>query len=346
VSLADTITELVEGRSLGADGAAEALSVLLSGTCPPEQIAGFLVAMAAKGPTIEELVGLLGAMTERAVHLELDQDLLVRAVDVVGTGGDRLGTVNVSTTAALVVAGAGVPVVKHGSRRATSAAGAADVLEALGVTIAPGPEVVARCVADAGFGFCFAPAFHPALAAVAPVRSALGIRTVFNYLGPMANPAGVRHLLLGVSDPVLHDLMAVVVAERGARHALVVRGDDGLDEVSIAGPTRVLEVTADAAGTVEVREQLLDATSHGIAHAPVTAIAGGDAAHNARAAREVLGGATGPLRDVTVLNAAAALVAADRCGSIDEGLAVADASLASGAAAAVLDRVVELSAAG
>jgi len=345
-SFADTISELVEGRSLGGEGAADALAVLLSGTCPPEQIAGFLVAMAAKSPTIEELVGLLGAMMRLSVRLELPAELLDRAVDVVGTGGDRLGTFNVSTTAAFVVAAAGVPVVKHGSRRATSAAGSADVLEALGVTIAPGPDVVARCVAEAGFGFCFAPAFHPALAAVAPVRSALGIRTVFNYLGPMANPAGVRHLLLGVSDPVLQDLMAVVVGERGVRHAMVVRGEDGLDEVSPAAPTRSLDVRTDDEGTVTVREARLDPVSHGLARVPIASILGGDALHNARATREILEGGAGPLRDVTVLNAAAALVAADRCGSLDEGLAVAGDALASGRAVRVLNDVIALTAPG
>jgi len=344
-SLADAIGELVEGRSIGADGAAAALAEVLAGKSAPEQVAGFLVALAAKGPTTAELVGLLDAMTALGVAIELPSELHRRAVDVVGTGGDGLGSVNVSTMAALVVAGAGVPVVKHGSRKASSDVGSADLLEALGVTIAPGPAVVLRCVAEAGFGFCFAPAFHPALAAVAPIRRALGIRTVFNFLGPMANPAQVRYLLLGVSDPVLHDVLAVVVGERGARHSLVVRGDDGLDEVSVSGPTRVLEVTSDAAGDVLVREQWLDPTSHGISLAPLDAIRGGDAARNAAVVHEVLGGAPGAVRDVVVLNAAAALVAAEHVGTIDEGLVLAAESLASGAAARVLERVVQLSAA-
>ncbi|HEY8081658.1 MAG TPA: anthranilate phosphoribosyltransferase [Acidimicrobiales bacterium] len=343
-SLAPTISELIEGRSLGADGAAAALSEILSGSCAPEQIAGFLVAMAAKGPTIEELVGLLDAMTVLGVRLELSEELLDRAVDVVGTGGDGSGSVNVSTMAALAVAGAGVPVVKHGSRKASSMVGSADLLEALGVTIAPGPPVVARCVEEAGFGFCFAPAFHPALAAVAPVRVALGIRTIFNYLGPMANPAQVRHALLGVSDPVMVDAMAAVIGERGARHALVVRGEDGLDEITVAGRTRVVEVTTSASGDLDLREQWIDPTSHGIERSTPDAIRGGDAAGNAAATRAVLGGAVGPIRDVVVLNAAGALVAAGRCSSIDEGLAAARESLDSGAAERVLGQVVELSA--
>ncbi len=342
-SLADTITTLVEGRSIGSDGAAAALSGILEGGCPPEQVAGFLVAMAAKGPTAEELVGLLDTMTALAVRLELPADVHLRAVDVVGTGGDRSGSVNVSTMAALVVAGAGVPVVKHGSRKASSEVGSADLLEALGVTIAPGPDVVGRCVEEAGFGFCFAPAFHPALAAVAPVRVALGIRTVFNFLGPMANPAQVRYLLLGVSDPVLHDVLAAVVQRRGVHHALVVRGEDGLDEVSLSGRTRVLDVAVEASGAGRAVERWLDPATHGLATAPVDAIRGGDAARNAVICREVLGGATGAVRDVVVLNAAAALVAADRCDSIDEGLVVATESLESGAAASVLDRLVALS---
>jgi anthranilate phosphoribosyltransferase len=343
VSLTEAVMTLVEGRSIGADGAAAVLAEILGGRCAPEQVAGFLVAMAAKGPSAEELVGLLDTMTALAVRLELPAEVHRRAVDVVGTGGDRSGSVNVSTMSALVVAGAGVPVVKHGSRKASSEVGSADLLEALGVTIAPGPAVVGRCVEEAGFGFCFAPAFHPALAAVAPVRVALGIRTVFNFLGPMANPAEVRYLLLGVSDPVLHDVLAGVAMRRGVHHALVVRGEDGLDEVSVAGRTRVLDVHLDPTGRAEVAEQWLDPTSHGIAIAPVTAIRGGDATRNAALTREVLGGATGPIRDVVVLNAAAALVAADRCGTLDEGVTIAAESLGSGAAARVLDQVAVLS---
>jgi anthranilate phosphoribosyltransferase len=342
--LADTITDLVAGRSLGAEGAGDALRTLVAGTCPPEQVAGFLVALAAKGPTTEELVGFLEAMTAIGVPLELPDGLHERCVDVVGTGGDRAGSVNVSTMAGLVVAACGVPVVKHGSRRSSSLVGAADLLEGLGVTLAPGPEVVARCVEEAGFGFCFAPAFHPALAVVAPVRAALGVRTVFNYLGPMANPAGVRHLLLGVSDPVLHDVMAVVVGERGVRRALVVRGEDGLDEVSVAGPTRVLVVTGDGRGGVTIAEERLDPTSHGLSTAPLDAIRGGELAHNVAVSRDVLGGADGPVRDVVALNAAAALVAAGRVDGVDEGLVLATEALASGDAAAVLARVVALSA--
>ena len=187
-SLAGPISTLLEGRSLGADGAAAVLAQILEGQCAPEQVAGFLVALAAKGPTADELVGLLDTMGALGVPLVLPAEVHRRAVDVVGTGGDRSGSVNVSTMAALVVAGAGVPVVKHGSRKASSDVGSADLLESLGVTIAPGPAVVARCVEEAGFGFCFAPAFHPALAAVAPVRVALGIRTVFNFLGPAGEP--------------------------------------------------------------------------------------------------------------------------------------------------------------
>ncbi len=343
-SLASTVTELIEGRSLGAEGAAEVLARILAGGIPPEQVAGFLVAFAAKGPTADELVGLLDTMTALGVRLELPDEVLARAVDVVGTGGDRSGSVNVSTMAGFVVAGAGVPVVKHGSRKASSTVGSADLLEALGVTIAPGPQVVERCVADAGFGFCFAPAFHPALAAVAPVRAALGVRTVFNFLGPMANPAGVPHLLLGVSDPVLHAEMAVVVARRGARHALVVRGEDGLDEVTVSGRTRVLEVRTDADGDFSMTEQLIDPSTHGLGPHDLSTILGGDATRNAAVTAQVLAGERGPVRDVVVLNAAAALVAADHVATLDEGVALATESLDAGAAARVLERVVSLSA--
>jgi anthranilate phosphoribosyltransferase len=343
-TLADALAELIDGHSLGAHGAATALEAILDGGCAPEQVAGFLVALAAKGPTPEELVGFLDTMASRCVPLELPAELHDRAVDVVGTGGDLSGSVNVSTIAALVVAGAGVPVVKHGSRRATSNVGAGDVLEGLGVTIAPGPAVVARCVEEAGFGFCFAPAFHPALAVVAPVRLALGVRTVFNYLGPMANPARVPHTLLGVADPLLHDVMGVVMGERGARHVLVVRGEDGLDEVTVAGRTRVVEVTTSRGGDLAVRNYWLDPTSHGIARSGRDAIRGGDVTRNVEAVRDVVGGAAGALRDVVVVNAAAALVAADRFATIDEGIEAAQESISSGATARVLERVIELSA--
>lgn len=343
-SLTDAISELIDGKSLGAHGAAMTLEAILAGGCAPEQIAGFLVALAAKGPTPEELVGFLDTMSSRCVPLELAPELHDRAVDVVGTGGDHSGSVNVSTIAALVVAGTGVPVVKHGSRRATSSVGSGDVLEALGVTIAPGPAIVARCVQEAGFGFCFAPAFHPALAVVAPVRVALGVRTVFNYLGPMANPARVPHTLLGVSDPLLHDVMGVVMGQRGARHVLVVRGEDGLDEVSVAGRTRVVEVTTSRAGDLAVRDYWLDPTSHGIARSGQDAIRGGDLTRNVEAVREVLGGAHGPLHDVIIVNAGAALVAADTFATIDEGIMAANESISSGAAARVLERVIALSA--
>jgi anthranilate phosphoribosyltransferase len=341
-SIAPQISELVEGRSLGATGAADVLEKILSGTCPPEQVAAFLVALAAKGPTTDELVGMLDTLDAHRVPLELADDLARRAVDVVGTGGDGLDTVNVSTMAALVVAGVGVPVVKHGNRKASSQVGAADVLEALGVAVAPGPAVVARCVEEAGFGFCFAPAFHPALAVVAPVRAALGVRTVFNFLGPLANPARVPRLLLGVSDPLLVDLIAAVMADRGIRHGLVVRGDDGVDEVSISTRSRIVEVTTDAAGDVSLSESFLEPTSHGIDRAPIDAIRGGDAHANASVARDVLRGVHGPARDVVVLNAAAALVAAEHCDGIDAGLASARESVDSGAAARVLDGVVAI----
>jgi anthranilate phosphoribosyltransferase len=345
-SLRHSIDLLIQGRSLGADGAAAALNTILAGTCAPEQVAGFLVALAAKGPTAEELVGLLDTMTALGVHLDLPVDVLDRAVDVVGTGGDGSGSINVSTMAAFVVAGAGVPVVKHGSRKASSAVGSSDLLEALGVSIAPGPDVVARCVEEAGFGFCFAPAFHPALAAVGPIRSALGVRTVFNYLGPMANPAGVRRLLLGVSDPLLLDVMAHVTAERGARRVLVVRGADGLDEVSVSGRTQIVEASVDAAGDQHVHEWWFDPGTHGFATWPVDAVRGGEAPHNASVARSVLAGDPGPGRDIVVLNAGFALVAADQVSSIDDGVAAARESIDAGRASRVLDRVIELSATG
>jgi anthranilate phosphoribosyltransferase len=289
-----------------------------------------------KGETVEELAGLLAAMDGAANRVVLDD--VEGVVDVVGTGGDRSHSINVSTMAALVVAGAGVRVCKHGNRAASSSCGSADLLEALGVSIELPPEAVARCVAEAGIGFCFAPRYHPAMRHSIPTRRELGVPTVFNFLGPLANPAGVRRQLVGVSDHRMAEKMAGVLRARGSERALVVWGHDGLDELTTTTTSTVVELQGDS-----IHSYTLDPAAHGLAIVAAGALRGGDAETNAGVARAVLAGETGPHRDIVVLNAAAALVAGAAAGDLAEGLMVAAAAIDDGRAAAALDRLVQVS---
>jgi anthranilate phosphoribosyltransferase len=277
---------------------------------------------------------MVSSMRAHATRVHLDVD----AVDTCGTGGDSSGTFNISTAAAFVVAGAGCPVAKHGNRAASSRCGSADVLEALGVAIALPPGGVRRCVEEAGIGFLFAPAFHPAMRHAAPVRSELGIRTAFNILGPLANPARVRHQALGTGDPALAGLMAQVLQRLGHRRAIVFSGPEGIDELGLAGPAQCHEVSADG-----VRSFQLDPRSLDLPAAPLGALRGGDAQENAARIRSVLDGEPGPGRDVVVLNAAAALVAAERAADFAEGLEQARAAVDSGEARRCLDDLVRVS---
>ncbi|HYZ99688.1 MAG TPA: anthranilate phosphoribosyltransferase [Acidimicrobiales bacterium] len=327
---------LAARRDLAADEARAAMTEILDGAATPAQIAGFIVALRMKGETVDELGGLVDAMVAAAEHVALPPG--EPAVDVVGTGGDRAHTINVSTLAALVVAGAGGRVCKHGNRAASSATGAADVLEALGVRIDCGPDEVARCVSEAGIGFCFAPRFHPAMRHAGPPRRELGVATVFNFLGPLANPAGVRRLMIGVSDPSMADRMVGVLAARGCEHVLVVHGHDGLDELTVTTTSQVVELRGG-----DVRSYEIDPKELGIDPAPAEALVGGDPATNVDLARRVLAGEAGPQRDIVCLNAAAALVAAGRADDLAGGLEAARASIDDGAAAAALDRLVAAS---
>jgi anthranilate phosphoribosyltransferase len=289
-----------------------------------------------KGETVDELGGLVDAMLAAAERVTLALDRPV--VDIVGTGGDRAHTINVSTLSALVVAGAGGRVCKHGNRAASSATGSADLLEALGVRIDCGPEEVARCVAEAGIGFCFAPRFHPAMRHAGPPRRELGIATAFNFLGPLANPAGVRRLMIGVADPSMSERMVGVLAARGSERVLVVHGDDGLDELTVSTTSTVVELRDG-----EVREYPVDPKELGIAPAPTEALVGGDPATNADLARHVLAGDAGPHRDVVCLNAAAGLLVAGMVDDLADGLQAARAAIDDGGAAAALDRLVAVS---
>jgi anthranilate phosphoribosyltransferase len=327
---------LTSGRDLPAAEARAAMAEILEGAATPAQVAGFIVALRMKGETVDELTGMVDAMLAAAERVVLPADVV--AVDIVGTGGDRAHTINVSTLAALVVAGAGGRVCKHGNRAASSATGTADVLEALGVRIDCGPKEVARCVAEAGIGFCFAPRYHPAMRHAGPTRRELGIPTAFNFLGPLANPAGVRRLMIGVADAGMAQRMVGVLAARGCDRVLVVHGDDGLDELTTTTTSHVVELRDG-----DVREYDLDPTILGLDPAPPEALVGGDPLTNAALARKVLGGDVGPQRDIVVLNAAAGLVAAGVVDDLAAGLEAARASIDGGHAAVALDRLVVVS---
>jgi anthranilate phosphoribosyltransferase len=327
---------LTRRRDLTADQAAAAMAEILEGEATPSQIAGFCVALRIKGETVEEISALVTTMLDYAVRVPIPADLAV--VDTCGTGGDRSGSINVSTLAAMVVAGAGAPVCKHGNRSASSRCGSADVLEALGVAIDLGPDAVAACVEQAGMGFCFAPRFHAALRHAGPTRRELGVPTVFNFLGPLANPGGVRRQALGVSDPAMAERMVGVLAANGAERALIVYGHDGLDELSTTTTSTVVELRD---GTVRSYE--VDPTAFGLAAATKADLGGGDAATNAELARRVLDGERGPHRDIVVLNAAAGVVAAGLADDLAAGLEVATAAVDDGRAGAVLDALVTVS---
>jgi anthranilate phosphoribosyltransferase len=333
----DLFATLLRGGELSTAETAWAMGEIMSGAATPAQIAGFVTALRAKGETAAEIAGLVEAMLGHATRVELPVELRTAAVDVVGTGGDRAHTVNISTMAALVVAGAGVPVVKHGNRAASSSCGAADLLEQLGIPLDLGPEDVVRCVTEAGIGFCFAPRFHPGMRHAGPVRRELGVPTAFNVLGPLTNPAQPGACAIGCADARMAPVMAQVFASRGQR-ALVMRGEDGLDEMTTAAPTRVWIAWAGA-----VRETVIDTADLGIARSATGDLRGGDPAFNAEVTRQVLAGEPGPARDAVLVNAAAALAAhagldGDLSKQLTVGLERASNAIDSGAAAATLDR--------
>ena len=343
LSWPDVLVALSRRESLTTEQAEDTLRVVLAGEATPAQVGAFLTLLHAKGETSDEVTGLARAMVEAAVPCPLPSDHGTPVVDLVGTGGDRLASINVTTLASFITAGCGVPVCKHGNRAASSSVGTADVLEALGVAIEVGPEGVARCVAEAGMGFCFAQRFHPAMRYVGPVRKELGVPTVFNFLGPLTNPARTRHQLVGVSDPAMAPIMAGVFGATGSRRSFIVHADDGLDELSVTSPAAVLEVRGDGSGDFEVSSWRVDPAALGIAPATMADLKGGDAAFNARVIRSVLEGEAGPRRDIGVLNAAAALMVAGRVDDLADGMELAAESLDSGRALGVLDALVATS---
>jgi anthranilate phosphoribosyltransferase len=331
----EAIVKLAAGHALSQAEASAAMEEIMSGEATPAQIASFVTALRFKGESVDEIAGLARVMRLRAVHVATPHTV----VDTCGTGGDASGTINVSTIAAFVAAGAGARVAKHGNRAMSSQAGSADVLEALGVRLDVGPEGVARCIDEVGIGFMFAQAFHPAMRHAAAPRREIGIRTVFNILGPLTNPARARHQVVGVGDGALLQRMAGALAALGSRHAMVVHGGDGLDEITLSGPTKVAEVVDG-----QVREYEVVPEDVGLDRVPSAALAGGSPEENARAARRVLGGEQGPHRDVVVLNAAAALLAADIVSDLRSGVARAVESIDSGAAQKRLEGLVRITA--
>jgi anthranilate phosphoribosyltransferase len=327
------LSRLTARESLSADEAAEVMRRVMAGEASAGQVAGFLMALRTKRETVDEIEGLVRTMLEFATPVRP----AVPVVDIVGTGGDRSGTFNISTISAVVVAGAGVPVAKHGNRAASSRCGSADVLEALGVRIDLGPDGVERCLAQVGIGFLFAPAYHPSMAHAGPVRRELGVPTVFNFLGPLSNPARPFAQAVGVSDARMLPLMAEVLARRGVR-AKLFRGRDGLDELTTTGISTVIDVRDGV-----VQEGELDPADVGLPRARLEDLQGGDAQGAARIARAVLRGERGHRRDVVLLNAGAALEVAGAVASLAQGIERAARSIDEGAAAAVLDGWIETS---
>jgi anthranilate phosphoribosyltransferase len=329
----EAIAKLVRREDLSEDEAAAAFEIIIRGDATPSQIAGFLIALRMKGETAEEIAGFARTARAMATPIEVEGALL----DTCGTGGDGLATFNISTLSAIVAAACGARVAKHGNRAASSLCGSADVLEQLGVKIDLSPEGVARCIDEAGIGFMFAPVFHPSFRFAGATRRELGLRTVFNVLGPLCNPAGAKYQALGVADASVASKMADVLVRLGVERAIVFHAADGMDELSVASPSFVIEVDG------QRREYELDPAELGLARAPVESMRGGGPEENARLAREVLGGAKGARRDVVLLNSAAALRASGLARDWKEGIGLAAEAIDSERAGEVLDRWARIS---
>ena len=322
-------------QPLGREAMVRLMDRIMTGQCPADEVGTFLTALARRGETAEEIAAAVETLRRHAVRLPLSKPL--ELCDTCGTGGDGYGTINVSTLCALVASAAGVRVAKHGNRAASSRCGSADLLEALGVNLQATPAQVARCIETLGFGFCFAPAFHPAMKVVAPIRKALGIRTLFNLVGPLANPAPLTYQLVGVPASALMRPMAEALKQLGIRHGLVVHGTDGLDEVTTTSETEALEVRPQGISPLRLQPETL-----GLRRAALEALRGGDAAHNAQRALAILRGEASPQRDLVLVNAACVLYVADRVPTIADGMTTAEEVLASGRGLEVLERLKEL----
>jgi anthranilate phosphoribosyltransferase len=327
------IAKVATGSALSFEEAREAFDIIMSGDATPGQIGGFLMALRVRGETVSEISGAVATMRAKMLRVDAPDG----AIDIVGTGGDNSHSVNISTGSAFVIAGSGVPVAKHGNRGLSSLTGAADVLIALGIKIDISPETIGRCIHETGLGFMFAPAHHPAMKHVGPTRVELGTRTIFNLLGPLSNPAGVKRQLVGVFLPEWILPVAETLKALGAEHAWVAHGD-GYDEITTTGETQVAELIGG-----EIRSFTLTPEAVGLARHTKDELRGGDAAYNAQALRDMLGGAAGAYRDTVLMNAGAGLVVAGKATTLGDGIATAAQAIDSGRALQVLDRLIEIS---
>jgi anthranilate phosphoribosyltransferase len=330
----EAISSLISGNSLTAREAAQVMSEIMEGEATPAQFGAFVTALRLKGETVEEIAGMASVMRSKAIRVETSGP----AVDIVGTGGDNCSTFNISTAAAFVAAGAGLTIAKHGNRAMSSRCGSADVLEALGVKIDLGAEQVRQCLNEVGIGFMFAPAFHPAMKYASAPRREIGFRTVFNILGPLTNPAGTVAQVVGVADGALVEKLALVLKSLGCQHALVVHGDDGLDEITVNGRTAVCELKD---GTIS--SYFISPEDIGLPGASLDSLRGGTLEESTAMLRGVLAGASGPPRDVVLVNAAAALLVGDRVATLKEGIESAGEAVDTGSAMAKLERLIEFS---
>ena len=328
------IGKVATGATLSREEAAAAFDRMMSGEATPSQMGGLLMGLRLRGETVDEITGAVTTMRAKMQKVAAPPD----AIDVVGTGGDASGSYNISTCAAFIVAGAGIPVAKHGNRALSSKSGAADVLGALGVKIDLRPDEITRCIYEAGIGFMFAPAHHPAMKHVGPTRVELGTRTIFNLLGPLSNPAGVRRQMVGVFSRQWVEPIANVLKNLGSERALVVHGSDGLDEITTSGPTAVASLEGGKVTTYEIKPEDV-----GLAVAKPEQLRGGDADANAEALRNVLKGKKGAFRDVAILNAAAAILVSGKAKDLKDGVAIATKSLDSAEAEGKLDRLIAVS---
>ena len=327
------IAKVADGTALTVEEAANAFNIIMSGEATPSQIGAFLMGLRVRGETVSEISGAAKTMRSKATSVPIPDD----AIDIVGTGGDNSGTYNISTCATFVTAGAGVRIAKHGNRALSSKSGAGDVLTALGVNLEVPPEVISKCVYEAGVGFMFAPAHHAAMRHVMPARVELGTRTIFNLLGPLSNPAGAKRLLVGVFSEQWVEPMAHVFNELGNEKVWVVHGSDGLDEITTTGPTKVSELANQQVRTFEISP-----ADVGLETVRPEQLKGGEPESNAKAIIDVLGGEAGPFRDIVLFNSAAALVVADKAGDLMEGMTIARESIDSGSARKALQKLIEI----
>lgn len=335
MNIQEAIAKVIEGADLSRGEMTDAMNQIMSGEATDAQIGAFLIALRVKGECVDEIAGAASVMREKATPIVTGHDVIV---DTCGTGGDHSGTFNISTTAAFVAAGAGLCVAKHGNRAATSQSGSADVLGALGVNIEASPETVSRCLDDVGIGFLFAISLHGAMKYAIGPRREIGARTIFNALGPLSNPAGATRQVVGVYSAALTETLAGVLGTLGAERAFVVHGSDGLDEMTLTGPTQVSELKNGSVSTYDVSPG-----DFGLAQAPADALKGGDADYNAEITRSILNGEEGPRRDIVLLNAAAAIVAGDKARDLNEGVQVAAEVIDSGKALEKLEGLVAAS---